>query len=105
MLPDEIDQLILQLAASIPPPEYDNFITAAYTVLTGIDCNQLGPGLAYRRLRDLQKAHYDYPTDPPCRYEPRHYRAGHTKLAALPAIGRPDRAEDGVLRNRVKRAG
>jgi len=54
MLPDEIDQLILQLAASIPPPEYDNFITAAYTVLTGIDCNQLGPGLAYRRLRDLQ---------------------------------------------------
>jgi hypothetical protein len=105
MLPNEIDQLILQLAASIPPPQYNAFITAAHAALTEIDCNQLGEGLAYRRLRDLQKAHYDYPSDPPSRYEPRHYRGGHTKLAALPAIGAPDRAEGAQERNRFRRAG
>jgi hypothetical protein len=102
-IPDEINQLILQLAASIPPPEYDNFITAAHAVLTEIDCNHLGVGLAYRRLRELQRSHYDYPPDPRAAHGPNHYRP--SKLSSLPPIGRPDRAEDGQLRNRFRRAG
>jgi len=100
MLPDEIDQLILQLAASIPPPEYDNFITAAYAVLTEIDCNQLGPGLAYRRLRDLQKRHYDYPPDARAICGPKHYRP--SRLATGPAIGADDPRAGGRERRALR---
>jgi hypothetical protein len=81
---DDVDQLVAELGASLGP-QYEAFASAAHAVLGEIDCNHLGVGLAYRLLRTLQRSHYDYPTDPPCRYEPRHHRAGATKLASLPA--------------------
>ena len=100
-IPDEIDQLVLQLAASLPPPQYFAFVAAAHAVLGEIDCNHLGVGLAYRRLRDLQRSHYDYPPDPRVAHGPRHWRRP-TKISSLPPIGAPDPREGGRDRRRFK---
>jgi hypothetical protein len=53
---DDVDLLIYQLAASLPPPQYSAFIAAAHRALAGIP--HLGPGLAYRVLRELQRHHF-----------------------------------------------
>ena len=37
-LPAEIDELVLQLAASLTPSQYDAFVIAARTTLAGIPC-------------------------------------------------------------------
>jgi hypothetical protein len=99
-LPAEIDELVLQLASSLPPPHYTAFIAAAHAALAEIDCNHLGPGTAYRRLRDLQKYHYDYPPDPRAARGPNHYRP--SKLVAAPALGRDDPRTGGRDRTRMR---
>ena len=85
-LPAEIDELVLQLAASLAPSQYDAFVTAARTALAAVPC--LGPGSAYRILAPLQRRFFDPPVDPRvANMGARHYRAGTSKLANLPAIG------------------
>ena len=99
---DDTDPLIAELGASLTPSQYAAFEAAARDVLASLVCS--GPGSAYRALRDLQRHHFDPPTDMGTAHEgARHYRP--TKLTSLPPIGRPDRAEDGQLRNRFRRAG
>jgi len=99
---EDVDTIIAELGASLTPSQYTAFETAARGILESLACS--GPGAAYRALRDLQRRHFDPPLD---RVEAhagaKHYRP--SKLAALPPIGRPDRAEDGVLRNRFRSAG
>ena len=88
-LPDEVDLLVVQLAASLEPPQHAAFIDAARTALADIPC--LGPGSAYRVLVPLQRRFFDPPDDAVEAHAPKHYRAGSTKLASLPPVG----AEDG----------
>jgi hypothetical protein len=62
VLPDEVDLLVVQLAASLTPPSQRNaFIDAARTALADIPC--LGPGSAYRVLAPLQRGFFDPPSD------------------------------------------
>jgi len=85
---DDVDSLISELGASLPAPQYAAFETAARAALGGLVCS--GPGIGYRILRDLQRSYYDYPPDPRVAHGPKHYRAGSTKLAALPPIAIED---------------
>jgi hypothetical protein len=101
-LPDEVDLLVVQLAASLEPPQHAAFIDAARTALADIPC--LGPGSAYRVLVPLQRRFFDPPSDTIEAHAPKHYRRP-TKLSSLPPIGRPDRAEGGQQRNAWRRAG
>jgi hypothetical protein len=87
-LPTEIDDLVLQLASSLPPDRYDGFVDAARTTLAGIPC--IGPGSAYRALVSLQARYFTPPPDPRIAAGPKHYRAGSTKLAVLPPIAIED---------------
>jgi hypothetical protein len=97
---EDVDAVIAELGASLTPSQYSAFAAAAHAALG----NCSGPGAAYRILRGLQRNFFDPPTDMGTAHEgARHYRP--SKLAALPAIGRPDRAEDGQLRNRFRRVG
>jgi len=85
-LPDEVDLLVVQLAASLEPPQYAAFIDAARTALADIPC--LGPGSAYRILVPLQRRFFDPPEDRVA-YGPQHYRRP-TKLSSLPPVGIED---------------
>ena len=97
---DDVADVIAELGASLTPSQYSAFAAAAHAALG----NCSGPGAAYRILRDLQRNFFDPPTDMGTAHEgARHYRP--SKLASLPPIGRPDRAEGAQERNRFKRAG
>jgi hypothetical protein len=87
-IPDEIDELVLQLAASLAPSQYDAFVIAARTALAGVPC--LGPGLAYRVLAPLQRRFFD-PPEERVAVGPRHHRPN--KLNALPAIAAVERPQ------------
>jgi len=82
-LPAEIDELVLQLAASLEPTQHHAFIAAARTALAGIPC--IGPGSAYRVLGPIQRQSFDPPSDARAIAGPHHNRGN--KLYALPAIG------------------
>ena len=82
----EIDELILQLASPLHPPEYDAFIAAAQAVVGSIPC--VGVGSAYRALASLQARYVSYPPDPRIAAGPKHYR--QTKLMLLPPVGADD---------------
>jgi hypothetical protein len=69
--------------------------------LAEIDCNHLGLGLAYRRLRDLQRSHYDYPSDARMISGARHHRRP-SKLSQAEPIGAPDPREDGRARRALR---
>ena len=86
-LPDEVDLLIVQLAASLEPPQHAAFIDAARMALADIPC--LGPGSAYRVLVPLQRRFFDPPSDTVEAHAPRHYRRP-TKLSSLPPVGAED---------------
>jgi hypothetical protein len=86
-LPDEVDLLVVQLAASLEPPQHAAFIDAARTALADIPC--LGPGSAYRLLVPLQRRFFDPPDDAVEAHAPRHYRRP-TKLSSLPPVGAED---------------
>jgi hypothetical protein len=77
---DELELLILELGASLPPAQYNAFAAAAHVALG----NCSGVGIAYRILRDLQRSYFDPPADGPGRYEPRHFRRG--KPTDLPPL-------------------
>jgi hypothetical protein len=80
-LPDEVDLLVVQLAASLEPAQHHAFLAAARTALAGIPC--LGPGSAYRVLAQLQRGFWDPPLDRVA-YGPSHHKTN--KLNSLPAI-------------------
>ena len=100
MSPDDVDLLISQLGASLPPPQYSAFIAAARSALAGIPC--LGPGLAYRILADVQKRYFDAPPDNRAVAGPRHHGRRPSKLIAGPALGRDDPRAGGRERRRLK---
>jgi hypothetical protein len=84
----EIDQLLCELSASLTPTQRFAFEAAARTILATIPECQLGPGVAFRAIRDLQKLHFDAPPDLRASAGARHN--GVTKLQALPAVGQDD---------------
>jgi hypothetical protein len=81
-LPADIDSLISELAASLQPPQHAAFEAAARNALAGLDC--AGPGLAYRILVPLQRAHWDPPDDARAAAGPRHHKPN--RLNTKPAI-------------------
>jgi len=85
-IPDEIDELVLQLAASLAPSQYDAFVLAARTALAGIPC--IGPGSAYRVLAPIQRRFFDPPLDTRTAAGPRHHHSN--KLNTLPPVGAED---------------
>jgi hypothetical protein len=89
-LPDEVDLLVVQLAASLEPSQHNAFIAAARAALAGIPC--LGPGSAYRVLAPLQRQFFDPPSDARAIAGPHHNRGN--KLYALPAIGAVEEPEN-----------
>jgi len=87
MLPlDEIDSLISELGASLPRPQHAAFEAAARSALAGLDC--AGPGLAYRTLVPIQRAHFDPRSDARVIAGPRHHQKN--KLNSLPPVGAED---------------
>jgi len=85
-LPDEVDLLVVQLAASLEPSQHYAFLAAARTALAGIPC--LGPGSAYRVLAPLQRRFFDPPADTRALAGPRHHQPN--KLNSLPPVGAED---------------
>ena len=96
-LPAEIDELVLQLAASLTPSQYDAFVIAARTTLAGIPC--IGPGSAYRVLAPLQRRFFD-PPEERVAVGPRHHH--QTKLTMLPPVGAEDPRTGGRDRTRLR---
>jgi len=84
-IPDEIDELVLQLSASLAPPQHHAFIDAARTALADIPC--IGPGSAYRVLAPLQRQFFDPPSDARAVSGPRHHA---NKLTMRPPIAAPE---------------
>ena len=84
-IPDEIDELIFQLAASLDSLQHDAFIAAARTAVGNIPC--AGPGSAYRVLAALQRTYWDPPIGEQGARDSTGLRPG--KLANKPPIGRP----------------
>jgi hypothetical protein len=97
-IPDEIEWLLVELSASLSPPRYSAFHTAARAALAGIPC--LGVGLAYRVLADLQRAHWDPPPSGQADAIPRHYFA-RSKLRDRSAIAVNNPRTGGHARRRV----
>jgi hypothetical protein len=96
-LPDEVDLLVVQLAASLEPAQHYAFLAAARTALAGIPC--LGPGSAYRVLAQLQRGFWDPPVDRVA-YGPSHHKP--SKLNSAPAIGADDPRSGGRDRTRLR---
>jgi hypothetical protein len=60
-IPDDVDSLVSELAASLVPPHRAAFVDAAHAALAGV--RGLGPGSAFRILAPLQRQHFDPPSD------------------------------------------
>src|SRR5215510_7526788 len=87
----EIDALLIELAASLVPPQRAAFEAAARAALATAGCS--GCGAAYRVLAPLQRAYWDPPPDDRLAHAgARHQR--RSKLAEAEPIGevREDRA-------------
>ena len=79
----DLDALISELAASLAPSARDAFELAARDVLQAAGCSGVGAG--YRLLRDVQRRHWDPPSDDMRREGARHRRS--SKLAEAPPLG------------------
>src|SRR5262245_22043568 len=99
-IPDEIDGLLVELAASLTPPQRAAFEAAARAALAATNCS--GCGAAYRVLAPLQRGFWDPPPDErQANSGARHYR--ESRLKAQSAIGAPDPREDGRARRAMAR--
>src|SRR5262249_32801561 len=98
----EIDQLLCELAASLAPAQRFAFEAAAQATLATIPECQLGPGAAFRSLRELQKRFFDPPPDNRALGGPRHHGRRPSKLINGPALGRDDPRAGGRERLRLK---
>jgi hypothetical protein len=87
-IPDEIDELILQLGASLAPPQHHAFIAAARTALAGIPC--IGPGSAYRVLAPLQRQFFDPPSDARAIAGPHHCLSKRDRLSPIGVVEEPE---------------
>src|SRR5262249_45073966 len=85
----DIEQLILELSASLVPPQRSAFDAAARAALAAAGCS--GCGAAYRVLAPLQRAYFDPPDDQRTAHVPRHNRSSKL-IAAEPIVG-PDPRE------------
>jgi len=94
----EIDALLIELAASLVPPQRAAFEAAARVALAAAGCS--GCGAAYRVLAPLQRGYWDPPSDDMRREGARHLRP--SKLASAEPIGAPDPREDARLRRRFR---
>ena len=79
----DLDALIAELAASLAPGARNAFEVAARDVLRAAGCSGVGAG--YRLLRDVQRRHWDPPSDDMRREGARHQRS--SKLADGPPLG------------------
>jgi hypothetical protein len=57
----DLEPLILELGASLPPPQRHAFEAAARAALAAVGCS--GPGAAFRLLAPLQRDFFDPPSD------------------------------------------
>ena len=99
MFSDEIDGLLVELAASLAPPQRAAFEVAARAALAATNCS--GCGAAYRLLAPLQRGFWDAPSDTRALAGPRHHRP--SKLSNGPPIGSADPREDGRARRAFAR--
>ena len=90
----EIDGLLAELAASLPPPQRAAFEVAARAALSAVNCS--GAGAAYRILAPLQRSFWDAPADGRTVTGARHHRS--SKLSQAEPIGASDPREDGRVR-------
>ena len=97
-IPDEIDGLLIELGASLPPPQRRAFEAAARAALAANACS--GCGAAYRLIGPLQRAFWDPPDDPRAAHTPRHNRS--SKLIQAEAIGADDVRAGARNRNRLR---
>jgi hypothetical protein len=82
MFSDEIDGLLVELAASLEPSQRRAFEAAARAALAAAGCS--GCGAAYRLLIPIQRAHWDPPSDERLAHSGPRHRGG--KLVNAPAI-------------------
>jgi hypothetical protein len=90
----DVDSLILELAASLVPPQRAAFEVAARAALSAVNCS--GSGAAYRLLAPLQRNFFDPPPDGRTVTGARHHRS--SKLSQAEPIGASDPREDGRVR-------
>jgi hypothetical protein len=95
----DVDSLILELAASLVPPQRAAFEVAARAALVAVNCS--GVGAAYRVLAPLQRGFWDPPPDTRAIAGP-HHRGG--KLVSGPPIGSDDPRVGGRDRHRLRAA-
>src|SRR5262249_38522421 len=98
-IPDEIDGLLVELAASLAPPQRTAFETAARAALAAANCS--GCGAAYRVLAPLQRGYWDPPADTRALAGPRHH-GRRSKLIEAPAVGADDPRVGGRDRHRFE---
>src|SRR5262249_57803837 len=96
--PAEFDALLIELAASLVPPQRAAFEAAARAALAAAGCS--GCGAAYRVLAPLQRGYWDPPSDDMRREGARHLRP--PKLAIAEPIGAPHPRADARLRRRFR---
>jgi len=94
----DVELLISELSASLP--RRGAFEAAARAALAAIPECQLGPGAAFRALRELQRLHFDAPSDDMRRVGARHHRS--SKLADGPPIGAEDPRTGARDRHRLR---
>src|SRR5215813_7690603 len=95
----EIDALLIELAASLVPPQRAAFEAAARAALAAAGCS--GCGAAYRVLAPLQRGFWDPPPDDrQANTGARHHRS--SKLADGPPIGAEDPRTGARDRNRLR---
>jgi hypothetical protein len=97
----DVETLIIQLSASLPPAQSVAFIAAARSALAGVAC--LGPGVAYRILAQIQRRHFDPPLDRAAGVRPigLHMKRP-SKLIQAQAIGRDDPRSGGRVRHALR---
>jgi hypothetical protein len=78
----DLDALIVELGAALSPSARNAFELAARDVLQAAGCSGVGAG--YRLLRDVQRRHWDPPSDDMWREGARHQRS--SKLADGPPL-------------------
>jgi hypothetical protein len=102
MLPDDINSLVIQLSAPLPPSQHSAFIAAARRALA--DMPEPGVGSAYRALAELQKNFFTPPPDceaarPRGRYST---RRPSKLIDGLPPVGADDPRTGGRARRALR---
>jgi hypothetical protein len=97
----EFESLILELGASLIPPQRRAFEAAARAALAATSCS--GCGAAYRVLGPLQRAFFDPPSDARAISGARHHQT--SKLTDGPPIGASDPREGGRERRKFQTVG